>query len=82
MSLSPAIGPPALPYYLSRLKNTYPQRYVSDNGQVFFTSPEVLLPADTNAEPDVYEYEGGELYLISSGKSSVPAFFGISKAPT
>jgi hypothetical protein len=68
------IHPPVTPYNFSALTDAYPQRYVSDSGQVFFTSAEALLPTDTNAEPDVYEYEGGELHLISSGSSDEASY--------
>ncbi len=43
---------------------------LSDAGQVFFETPEALVPSDTNGVQDVYEYEGGHVYLISSGTSS------------
>jgi hypothetical protein len=69
------IGPPVTPYNFSRVTDAYPQRYVSNNGQLFFQTAEALLPADTNAELDVYEYEGGQLYLISSGASDEASYF-------
>ncbi len=43
---------------------------LTDAGQVFFEMLEALVPADTNGQNDVYEYEGGDVYLISSGTSS------------
>jgi hypothetical protein len=43
---------------------------LTDAGQVFFETPEALVPSDTNGELDVYEYEGGGAHLISSGTSS------------
>ncbi len=43
---------------------------LTDAGQVFFETTDALVPADTNGELDVYEYEGGHAYLISSGTSS------------
>jgi DNA-binding beta-propeller fold protein YncE len=42
---------------------------LTDAGQVFFETTEALVPADTNGELDVYEYEGSHAYLISSGTS-------------
>jgi hypothetical protein len=51
------------------------QRDVSDRGQVFFDTSEALLPGDTNGKLDVYEYEGGQLYLISSGTSGTSDLF-------
>ncbi len=46
------------------------RRVLTDAGQVFFETGEALVPADTNGVLDVYEYEGGHVYLISSGTSS------------
>jgi ribosomal protein S18 len=65
------------------------QRYVSDSGQVFFDTPDSLLPTDTNhTVSDVYEWEangtgsctstvdnGGCLYLLTKGTSLSPSFF-------
>jgi hypothetical protein len=45
------------------------ERYVSDSGQVFFDTTDALLPTATNGKRNVYEYEGGQVYLISSGHS-------------
>jgi hypothetical protein len=64
-------------------------RYVSDNGQVFFDSSEALLPADTNGQIDVYEFEAagvgscselvGCVSLLSTGTSSrITAFIDAS----
>lgn len=57
------------------MKNVYPQRNVSESGQVFFETKEGLLPQATNGQRDVYEYEHGALHLISSGTSSAPSYF-------
>ncbi len=43
---------------------------LTDAGQAFFETREALVPSDTNGLLDVYEYEGGHVYLISSGTSS------------
>lgn len=43
-------------------------RYVNDDGQVFFTTSTKLVAADTNGSGDVYEYQDGEVQLISPGK--------------
>ena len=61
------------------------QRYVSDGGQVFFDTPDALLPTDTNGLADVYEYEvdgsgtcaraGGCRYLLTSGTSDASSFY-------
>lgn len=58
------------------MRGGYPQRNVSEAGQVFFETSEALLPQqDTNGVRDVYEYERGVLHLISSGTSSAPSYF-------
>ena len=44
--------------------------YLSDSGRLFFDTPDTLLPSDTNGQTDVYEYESGQLHLISTGTSS------------
>ena len=50
--------------------NQYLQHELSDDGsRVFFDSNDNLSPHDTNGEQDVYEYENGHDYLISSGTS-------------
>jgi hypothetical protein len=42
-------------------------RPLSDGGRLFFETAEALVPSDTNGWLDVYEYEGGQASLISSG---------------
>lgn len=51
--------------------------FTADGQHLFFTSPEQLVPADTNAVADTYEYdaENGEIALISSGKAELPSVF-------
>lgn len=51
------------------------RRQVLNDGSVYFDSPDPLVTTDTNGAQDVYEYNGGSLYLISSGTSSAPAVF-------
>ncbi len=46
------------------------RRLLTDAGQVFFETKDALVPSDTNGQLDVYEYEDGHSYLISSGTSS------------
>jgi hypothetical protein len=60
-------------------------RIVSDTGQVFFDSEEALLPADTNGQVDVYQFEPGGVgscsepagcvSLLSTGTDSHPTYF-------
>lgn len=47
-----------------------------DGGRVFFDSPDALVSQDTNGQRDVYEWENGTLYLISTGISSSASYFG------
>lgn len=61
------------------------QRNVSDNGQVFFDTPNPLVAAARNGhstEPakiylqsNVYEYEVGRINLLSSGTAESPSYF-------
>jgi hypothetical protein len=48
--------------------------YVFDGGRLFFQTAEALVPADTNGRFDVYEYEAGQLHLISTGTSSSDSY--------
>ena len=41
-----------------------------DGSRVFFETPDALVPQDTNGLPDVYEWENGRIYLISSGQGT------------
>ena len=70
-----AIDWPARPDTSAGMSDRYPQRNVSEAGQVFFETSEALLPQDTNGLRDVYEYEHGALHLVSSGTSSAPSYF-------
>ncbi len=57
------------------MRNTYPQRNVSDGGQVFFETPDALVAGDTDGKRDVYEYENGAPFLISNGKGEADSYF-------
>jgi hypothetical protein len=50
-------------------------RNVSDSGQVFFQTSRGLVPADSNGKVDVYQFEGGELFLISGGGGIEDSYF-------
>jgi hypothetical protein len=54
---------------------THEQRYVLNNGMLFFTTTAGLVPQDTNGLDDVYEWEDGAPHLISPGTSESPAVF-------
>ncbi|MHB1538437.1 MAG: hypothetical protein ACYCUM_08600 [Solirubrobacteraceae bacterium] len=73
----------------ARLSNAYPDSlaeaasYVSGNlgvseegNRVFFETPTALVRQDTNGVSDVYEWENGAVYLISSGVSPSPSYIG------
>ncbi len=47
----------------------------SDGSRVFFGTADALVPQDTNGLPDVYEWEDGRIYLISSGQGTVGSEF-------
>jgi hypothetical protein len=78
--------------YLSRLtlqylavppirENGYSTRNLSESGsRVFFQTEEALVSKDANGLSDVYEWEGGQLYLISSGQGNSLAYFGDASA--
>jgi hypothetical protein len=53
----------------------YPQHAVSNNGQVFFDTQTPLAPAARNGLSNVYEYEHGQLNLLSSGTAESPSYF-------
>jgi hypothetical protein len=54
----------------------YDSRVLSvDASRVFFDSTDALVPQDINGVQDVYEYENGQVYLISSGTGVEGASF-------
>lgn len=53
--------------------NHYGAPFVNDKGQVFFDTPTALVAADTNDRRDVYEYQDGEVWLISPGTGDYDA---------
>ena len=51
-------------------------RGISEDGSmIFFDTPDPLVAADVNGRRDVYEWENGSRYLISSGHGSEDSFF-------
>ncbi len=82
---------PGIPHLLLKTpgweSETVQQRYLLDDGRLFFDSEDALLPGATDGKQNVYEYEpegtggcaasgaGSCLYLISSGTSSENSFF-------
>jgi hypothetical protein len=60
----------------------FAERVVADNravsgdgSRVFFDSPDALVPRAVNGKRDVYEWENGTLFLVSSGTSATNSFF-------
>jgi hypothetical protein len=82
-SCDPSGAPPVGPAFVrypspasqGEMRNSYPQRYVSETGQVFFESRDPLVPTATNGQLNVYEYEHGEPLLISGGTSGANSYF-------
>ncbi len=46
-----------------------------DGSRVFFETMDALVPQDTNGVSDVYEWENGRIYLISSGQGTFGSSF-------
>jgi Tol biopolymer transport system component len=46
-----------------------------DGSRVFFETPDALVSQDTNGRSDVYEWENGRIYLISSGQGTNGSHF-------
>lgn len=71
-------GPSALPPPISTTEAEAPgylPRGLTDQGQLFFTTTQALLAADTDGVADVYEHRQGELRLISAGAGGGPSIF-------
>ena len=82
VSCSPLGGSPIGPAFIPRaqgpggLPSPWERpRPLTANGDIFFTSQEALVPADTNGMDDVYFWNDGELNLLSSGTSSRDSTF-------
>jgi hypothetical protein len=55
---------------------TYQSRFLSGDGsRLFFDTFDALTPRDVNGRQDVYVYEGGRVYPISSGTGSDDSTF-------
>jgi hypothetical protein len=57
------------------VNGVYQQDYLNNEGRLFFSTADAVLPQDTNGTSDVYEYEGGHVYLISPGNAADEAVF-------
>jgi hypothetical protein len=72
--------------------STVQQRYLLDDGRLFFQSADPLLPQASDGRQNIYEYEpegvgqcaasgsGSCLYLISTGSSSADSYFADASA--
>jgi hypothetical protein len=52
-----------------------PFNKVTDDGHVFFSSANGLVPEDANGVADAYMWHAGELHLLSSGIDPAPSIF-------
>lgn len=75
-------APPVGPVHMQTLQQSggqltplYLRRSVLNDGTVFFTTPQPLVQADINDRPDVYEYTGGNVHLLSGGVEAYGAYF-------
>jgi len=53
----------------------YLQRSLLDDGRIFFDTANTLLPGAVNGLSNVYEYEAGQVSLISTGTSEANSFY-------
>jgi hypothetical protein len=82
LSCNPLGEPPLGPSDFGQIVGTgvedptdYP-RYLSDDGErAFFTSADRLVARDQNGKLDAYMWEGGDLYLLSTGRSTDDSIF-------
>jgi hypothetical protein len=52
---------------------------ISDDGShIFFHTEDALVPGDVNGRADVYEYQDGNVALISTGTSNYPSEFQVA----
>ncbi len=47
----------------------------TDGSRVFFDTPDSLVARDVNGKRDVYEWENGSVYLLSSGTSGEESYY-------
>lgn len=52
----------------------------TDGGTVFFDTPQQLVPEDTNGRVDVYEWQGGNVELVTTGKSPSDSYYVANSA--
>ena len=60
----------------STTQPTYEGLLLSEDGEhIFISTPDPLLPADTDSDPDVYEWSGGQLTLASTSPTDTGSNF-------
>jgi hypothetical protein len=81
VSCNPSGARPVGPSRLSEIESGpdpfyyTPRNFSEDGSRLFFDSRDALVPHDSNGRQDVYEYEGGHVYLISDGAGSYDSSF-------
>jgi hypothetical protein len=75
VSCNPSGAPPLantalyeVPLTVGLFASPTPPLLSEDGSRAFFQTAEALVPQDTNGVRDVYEWENGHIYLISSGQ--------------
>jgi hypothetical protein len=75
VSCNPSGAPPLANVFLYSItteialfSSPSPPLLSEDGSRAFFQTTEALVPQDTNGANDVYEWENGHIYLISSGQ--------------
>jgi len=48
---------------------------LTPDGRVFFSTSEALVPEDVNGRSDAYEWEDGQVHLLTDGQSPADSFF-------
>jgi hypothetical protein len=71
VSCPPSGDPPT-----TRVQGSINGRYLTDDGRVFFSTEDGLVPRDTNEAIDVYEYVEGRPQLITQGTGAKNDSFG------
>ena len=72
------IGSSSIPAYITAVLTP---RYLSNDGsRLYFNSNDSLYQGDFNRKQDVFEYENGHVYPISTGSSPSDSFFVDSSA--
>src|ERR1022692_864922 len=69
------IRTPTKPSAGTLFTQTHLSRNVTDSGQVFFDTPDALVPKDSNGNEDVYMYKEGHVHLITSGTEAGASYF-------